>query len=644
MRTTWIALLLGLFLSATALAAPSAESFGTLPDIRDAAISPDARQIAIIVNAKGTFAVRVLKVDEPDEPIRAIGLPENVKPTWIRWVNNDRVLVGLFQFQRYRGRASWISFIYTMDANTMVGDILVKPKNLRRQDNADVIDFLDDDPDHILMSFSDVDQFVNDIQRVNVATGRSRRLKRGLAGIQSWYTDQRGEPRVGQGRLDKDGDDFTWRLVIRENGDDKWRSADDFPGLAADTKIIGFNENPDELLIGHNADKDTMGIYVYDLAKKEIGRRLFHHNEYDATGLIRNSNGEIIGARYIADEPHAELFGQHDTHMQRMRQSFPDFNIGFIDQSNDGSRLIFRISNSSDPGSLLLSDSANNRVFRISYNRSKLAAAEMGSVHAIRYAAKDGVSIPAYVTLPPSIDSLEAARNIPTIILPHGGPYSRSYKRFDYFAQFFATRGFVVLQMNFRGSAGYGEEYEEAGRNNWVLMQEDVEDATRWALSEGIADPERTCIVGWSYGGYTALMGAIKNPELYACAVSIAGVTDLQNLVNDVRKVRFGETRANKFIKSGFEDKNAMKDNSPVRRAEELQVPLFLAHAEQDLNVHFDHFQKMKSALKKSEIPVDYLEVDNDDHYFSVQENRQTLFVELDAFLASTVGESQFAK
>ena len=643
MRVQTFAAVFLLTLSTFGQAAPSATAFGTLPDIRGAAISPDARQIAMIMNVDGVFAVRVLRIDDLAEPIRAVGLHERVRPHWIRWANDDRVLVGLSQYETIRGRPGWAKFIYSLDANTMEGKILIRPKNLLRQDNADVVDFLDDDPDHILMAFSDRTQTRDDIQRVNVATGKYNRLKRGLEGVQSWYTDHRGEPRVGQGRSDKEGDDFEWRLLIRDSDGKKWRSSREFPGLAPDTKIIGFNENPDELLIGYRGDMDTLGVYVYDLKKKEIGRRLFHHDDYDASGLVRNADGEIIGVRYIADTPQTELFGDHDTHLNRMREGFPDHIVSFVDQSQDGSRLIFRISSASDPGALLLSDRDRNKITRISLSRSQLPAGEMGSVVATSYAARDGFRIPAYVTLPPTIQSLEAARNVPTIILPHGGPYSRSYRRFDYLAQFFATRGFVVVRMNFRGSAGYGKTYKEAGRNNWVLMQEDIDDATHWALDQGIADPERTCIAGWSYGGYAALMGAINNPELYACAISIAGITDIQRLASQLRRYRFGDTAANKLILSGFEDKQAMKDNSPTRRADELAVPLFLAHASEDLNVHFDHFTRMRKALNKTNADVVYLDVKGDDHYFSEQKNRQSLFVALEDFLMSTVGSSEFA-
>jgi dipeptidyl aminopeptidase/acylaminoacyl peptidase len=629
--------------AALAQAAPDAKSFGALPDIHDAAISPDASQIAMIMNVDGIYAVRIFRVDDVGEPIRAVGLNARVRPGWIRWVNNDRVLVELLQYMPIRGRPGWGAFIYTIDANTMEGKFLIRPKDILRQDNAYVIDFLDDDPNHILMAFSDRTQSRDDIQRVNVASGKYTRLKRGLEGVQSWYTDQRGEPRVGQGRIDKVADDFQWRLLIRDRDNDTWRPSTDFPGLEPDTKIIGFNENPNELLIGHRGDQDTLGVYVYDLDKKEIGRQLYHNEDYDVSGLVRNSDGEIIGVRYIADTRETVLFGDHDTHLGRMRAAFGSHDVTFVDQSRDGSRLIFRVSNSSDPGSLLLSDSTNNKIVRISQNRSQLSAADMGSVVALEYEARDGTQIPAYITLPPTISSVDAARNVPTIILPHGGPYSRSYRRFDYFAQFFATRGYVVVQMNFRGSAGYGEDYKEAGRNNWVLMQEDVEDASRWVLEQGIADPDRTCIAGWSYGGYAALMGSIKNPDLYACAISIAGVTDIQRLASSRRYYRFGETAARKFILSGFEDKQAVRDNSPVRRADELTVPLFLAHANEDLNVHFDQFEQMRKALKKNETKIVYLEVKGDDHYFSEQGNRESLFIGLHEFLTTTVGPSEFA-
>jgi dipeptidyl aminopeptidase/acylaminoacyl peptidase len=244
--------------------------------------------------------------------------------------------------------------------------------------------------------------------------------------------------------------------------------------------------------------------------------------------------------------------------------------------------------------------------------------------------------------MPPAVTTTTAIKKIPFIVLPHGGPYARTSRRFDYFAQYFATRGFGVLQMNFRGSSGFGATFEDTGRENWVVMQEDVTDGARWLIENGVADPERLCIAGWSFGGYAALMGAIKHPDIYSCAVSMAGVTDLLDLVNDLKKYRFGRLSANNSVLQGFDGRRDLKENSPVRRAEELLVPLFMAHGTRDEAVHFDQFKRMKSALRKSPAEVTFVEFEDEDHYLSMQKNRQEFFVKLDEFLETTIGTSEF--
>ena len=158
------------------------------------------------------------------------------------------------------------------------------------------------------------------------------------------------------------------------------------------------------------------------------------------------------------------------------------------------------MSNSTDPGGLFMFSRGDEQLQMIGPQYNGLKAEEMGVVIPVKYTSRDGQKIPAYVTMPPTIQTQEDFQNLPFIVLPHGGPYGRDYKRFDYFAQFFATRGYGVMQMNFRGSDGYGKSFEEAGRNNWIVMQEDVEDATKYLFNKGYADPERTCIAGWSYG------------------------------------------------------------------------------------------------------------------------------------------------
>jgi dipeptidyl aminopeptidase/acylaminoacyl peptidase len=515
-----------------------------------------------------------------------------------------------------------------------------------RQDNADVVDFLDDDPDHILMAFSDDHQFLADIQRVNVKSGRYIIVERTKRDVQHWYTDRRGEPRVGQGIVDRRGaTEREWNLVIRDADEDRWRKADHYPGLEADMQIYGFSDNPNELVIGDHAGRETLGLYVYDLVEKKISRKLFHHDTYDARGLVVNKkSGAIMGATFVADETEVELFDEYDTVLSRMRSQFSDYTVDYVDSSGDGRLVLFKVSNAYDPGTLAIVDASTNNVSFLAYLRRELPTEEMGLVSELSYPARDGVKIPAYVTLPPSVTSSADIKDLPFVVLPHGGPYARKAKRFDYFAQFFATRGFGVLQMNFRGSAGYGKGFEDAGRENWVKMQDDVEDGARWLIEEGLADPERLCIAGWSYGGYAALIGAIKSPDLYACAISMAGVTDLKDMINDIEKYRFGSITAQNFILKGFDDKHAIAENSPVKRAADMKVPLFIAHGEEDQRVHFDQFSRMKRALKKSSAPVTFMQFKDEDHYLSNQQNRQAFFQGLDEFLIKVFGEENVAQ
>lgn len=632
------------FTPTTSAAAPAPEVFGTLPTVYDAAISPDGKQIASIVNIRGEYGVRVITVGKQDEQLRAVLLGKGVKPSWIKWANNDRVLVAMWQSQVYNRVPISTSFIFTLDASKMEGKILVKARDILRQDNSEVVDFLESDPDHILMAFSDDNQFLSDIQRVNVATGRYLKIEHARSAVQYWHTDRRGEPRIGQGLRDRKSGQEVWNLIIRDVDEDEWRKVDEFPGLRADISIFGFTDDPNELIIGDRAGRSTLGLYVYNLEDKEVTRQLFHDDTYDASGLVVSSDGEVIGARYVADTAETELFDEYDTVLERMRKRFPDYTVDYIDQAQQAGLVLFKVSNSYDAGALAIVDANTNEVDILAFYRKDLPSEEMGLVSAIRYPTRDGSSIPAYLTLPPAITDGSQVRQLPFVVLPHGGPYARTAKRFDYFAQFFATRGFAVLQMNFRGSAGYGEDFENAGRQNWVLMQDDVEDGTRWLIEEGYADPDRICIVGWSYGGYAALMGAIKNPELYACAVSMAGVTDLKDMITDLKKYRFGNIAARNSILSGFDDKHEMAENSPVKRAEEFTVPLFLAHGERDQRVHFDQYKRMKSALKKSPADVTFLEFEDEDHFLSSQPNRQQFFIGLDEFLRSTVGESEFAR
>ena len=643
----------------SAYAAPlPAENFGKLPVIHDAALSPDGTEIAAVVSFKGKYIIRISELGASAGDPRLVGLGEGIKPAYIKWANDDQVILSFWQSEKIGSTPIRTGYLYTLDSQTMKGDILVDPRKdgrsttgarlgksaIFRQWNNVVVDWLEDDPEHILMAYSNEDNnnLSPDLRRVNVKTGKSVIVKRGMSNVQHWYTDQTGEVRIGQGR--RDDSKGSWVMRIKEPGSRDWQGSDDFPGLDANADIHGFTSNPNELIISAYRGKDTVGLYVYDLSSKSITRKIYHNDKYDASGVILSKGGdEIIGARYVADTPETEMIGNNDTILEAMRRQFKGYTVDYVDQSSDGNQVLFRVSSPYDPGALMMVKGLSGQPRNLGAMRPSLEPTKLGATVSVRYTARDGQKIPSYVTLPPTITDNSQLKNLPFIVLPHGGPYGRDSKRFDYFAQFFASRGYGVLQMNFRGSEGYGKAFEEAGRKNWVIMQEDVEDGTRWLFEKGYADPKRTCIAGWSYGGYAALMGAAKNPDLYNCAIAMAALTDIKDFMRDQRSYRFGRASVKNFIGNGFEDKDDIKANSPVKIAEDMTVPLFLAHGELDQQVHFDQFKRMKRALKKSEAKVTYMEFEDEDHYLSNEENRIKFFKGLDKFLKKTVGESEFA-
>ena len=640
------ALALSLGSMQNAHAAPPAEAFGELPNIYDAAISPDGDEIASIINHNGQYVISVSSLyRKSGEKPKVIGLGKGVKPSYVKWGNDTHVIVSFWQSQKIRSIPITSSYLFSFDTVALKGKVLVKPSaDVFRQYNATVVDWLEDEPDHILMSY---DKLSNNekpaIHKVNLTNGRNLMVQRGLSNITSWYTDASGEPRVGKGR--KDNADATPVMRIRDMTEDKWYNANDYPGLDADTRIFGFTGQANELIIGDYRGKDTLGLYVYDLNTKSITRKIYHNDKYDAEGVVRSKDGDqIIGARYTADTSEVELLGSYKTSLERMRAKFSGFTVDYVDQTSSADKILFKLTGPYEPGALMLLKAGDSEPTSLGRLRPSLPSAEMGEVISVKYTARDGQKIPSYVTLPPKVTDTSMLKKLPFIILPHGGPYSRDSKRFDYFAQFFASRGYGVLQMNFRGSEGYGKAYEEAGRKNWVVMQEDVEDGMRWLLEKGYADPERTCIAGWSYGGYASLMGAAKTGELYSCSIAMAAVTDLKDLIRDIRKYKHGKSTAKKFVNDGFENKDEIKANSPTQLAENITIPVFLAHGTLDQRVHFDQYTRMKSALKKSKSKTTFMQFNGEDHFLSNQENRQKFFKGLDKFLTEVNGPSEFMK
>jgi dipeptidyl aminopeptidase/acylaminoacyl peptidase len=265
-----------------------------------------------------------------------------------------------------------------------------------------------------------------------------------------------------------------------------------------------------------------------------------------------------------------------------------------------------------------------------------LADAPLGEVRSLSYKARDGTSIPAYLTLPPGA----AQKNLPLVVLPHGGPEARDEYEFQWWPQFLATRGYAVLQPQFRGSTGYGDAFRRAGYGQWGgLMQDDVTDGVKAMIEQGIADPKRVCIVGASYGGYAALAGAAFTPDLYRCAVSVSGVSDLPAMLGTERTQSGDESNSVAYWKESIGspyDKNVI-ERSPARAAQQVRIPILLIHGLDDTVVPIAQSETMARELDKAGKPYSFVKLTGEDHWMSRAETRLEIMKEIEKFLGSNL-------
>jgi dipeptidyl aminopeptidase/acylaminoacyl peptidase len=285
-----------------------------------------------------------------------------------------------------------------------------------------------------------------------------------------------------------------------------------------------------------------------------------------------------------------------------------------------------------DPGTFYRFDTEENQLIALSAQYPKLESRSLAAMKSIRYPARDGTEIPGYLTLPVSA----AQGALPTVILPHGGPESRDYWQFDWISQFLAAKGYAVLQSNYRGSGGYGSNWSgEGGFRAWRTAVSDLTGGAQYLVDEGIADPARICVVGWSYGGYAALMSGVEEPDRYRCLVSIAGVMD-PGMWRDEFRYFMNRRAVEKFI---GRDAEVVKQGSPLRRASQIRVPVLLFHGDLDLNVSVDHSRKMAKALKRAKQSVEYIEYEDVAHSIRRNGYRVDMLDRIGSFLDAHIGQ-----
>lgn len=620
------------------VAAPAPlEAYGATPAIEHIQLSPSGQLIARITVKGETRAIAVTRVATGEDVF--VGDISVIKVRDLRWIGEDRILVVTSQT---RGIAS----LGVSRAELFFGQVL--DLNSRR-----VVQVLDRTPDVLAVLYgpasvrntSDGDTlFVrgvstsNDqssLHRIDLRTGRGRSVAYMDSTTDDYVLDGEGKV-IALSRYNERSGRWSLHLAAGQGHREVW--AVDAP---VDTPTFhGMGRNPRTIIIG--ADRPDLGseesgdvLFEVNVDTGEWSRLPFEHHpdflvHHPRTRLlIGGGRTEEDGARYEFLDPQAAR------RWQSVERAFRDKAPELVSW-NDALSLAVVFTDTGEAGQYQLVDFDEGAAYILADAYPAIAPEQVGAVRPIEYAARDGLDIHGYLTLPPGAAE---PSGLPLVVLAHGGPASRDVAGFDWWAQALASRGYAVLQANFRGSTGYGRDFLEAGYGEWGRkMQTDLSDGVRWLAAEGVIDPARVCIVGASYGGYAAMAGLALDGEVYRCGVSVGGVSDLRRMVNsEARLERYKNSQTvrywNRFMGAARLNDRAVDELSPAYRAAAVDSPLLLIHGKDDTVVPIEQSRVMAEALRRAGKPVELVELPGEDHWLSRSETRRRMLAETVRFL-----------
>lgn len=632
-------------------APPPAAAFGTIPALEHVAISPDGALLAMDENTSGGQKVVFLQVGG-GQALRTLDFG-TAKLRDIVWADDDTALLEASTALKLRldgdgSRDMYEVFrVVAVDARQGGPRVLLfdgsqeystgaqlLPVNPRRKDTVSMASWdysATNRRESTGTRLSDARRdngWVWTLYDVDTNTGKGSTVVQGTPYTIQWIVDPDGAPvaRVEWNQKTRRASvavksGASWRAILETEGEDPLT----LYGLSPDgTSLIGIGE--------HGTDRSRAWALPLDGSPIRLA---YEDPQLDiVNAVVEPTTGRVVGYTSAGPNGHLEYVDPQRLALSNaLGKAFPDRWVEIVDQSTDGQRLLLRTENSSSPAVFYLLDRTTHRADIVGETYPGLAGARLGEVRAITYPARDGKAIPAFLTVPPGLES----KNLPAVALVHGGPEWHDQGGFDWWAQFLASRGYLVLQPQFRGSTGYGSAHRLAGYGQWGgLMQDDVTDGVRYLVANGLADPKRICIMGASYGGYAALAGAAFTPELYACAVSVSGVSNLPAMIAEVQARAGEESDALAYWKDHIGSPHDAKvaAASPGRAAAQVRAPILLVYATDDTVVSPQQTLGMAKALQAAGKTYELAELPGEDHWLSMSATRIALLEKIEAFLA----------
>lgn len=625
-------LVLGLQLSHGAAQPPPVAAFAALPAMQSAAISPDGMRIAFIAPSdEGSLVYAAQLANNQADAI--VGISGELQARAVTWANNDTLILLVSETDTSHFAARMVEVFAPLGidlsgdltvrrlAGTRVvgGGYFVRARRLIGYERA---------TGRVLVPIGGI------LYSLNAKNGDGDKVDDGSSRTRDWVVDENGVPRYRADYTDK----YDYFQIFRRGDDGLWKV---FAERAMDLPEVDLHgvDAAGELIVGvRPLEVGRYGLYVVSPGGT-LGRSVYAHDALDLSDVrIDPYTNRLVGAA-VEDESPVWFDADLTKQQAALDETFPNESPWIENWSEDRSRFIVHTERDDRAPMFYVYDAKERTANALASTYPALDSAKLAPRLPYTYKARDGVEIPGYLTRPLGSDG-----PAPLVLLPHRGPTDRDVDGFDWLAHFLASRGYVVLQPNFRGSSGHGRAWEEAGYGGWGIgvMQHDLTDGVAALVTAGIADPERVCIVGASYGGYAALAGAAFTPELYRCAVAINGVSDLRDILTVYRGRRDGRSAAVTYFERslGVEDSSArgLDAASPARHADKIQAAVLLIHGRDDSVVLIGQSRSMERALREAGKTVQLLELEGEDHWLSEAPTRLQTLQALDTFLAQHLG------
>jgi dipeptidyl aminopeptidase/acylaminoacyl peptidase len=579
-------------------------------------ISPDGKHISFLKPYKQRMNIYVQTVGAKSAK-RVTSVTDRDISSYF-WKGNDHLVFA----KDFGGDENYHLFLVDRDGGK-IKDLTPFPKV-----KAGVIDDLPDNDQEIIIQHNHRDPKIFDAFRLNIRSGKSEMIGKNPGNIIGWSTDH-----AGQLRLALTSEGLKHRILYRDDESQPFKPLLEFDFRDSFAPLIFDFEN-NQFYALSNLGRDKLAIVKFDPKTKKETEILYQHPEVDISDLYYSRKRKALtAASYLTWKRERIFFDQRTKEMfTRLTKKLPKYEIVISDHNKNEDLFIVRTFTDRSLGAYYFYDENKDALTKLSDVSPWLKEKDLAYMKPVSYKSRDGLKIHGYLTLPKG----KKPENLPVVVIPHGGPHVRDSWGYSPSVQFLANRGYAVLQMNFRGSTGYGKKFEKMGYKQWGRkMQDDITDGVNWLVKEGIADENRVAIYGASYGGYAVLAGLTFTPDLYACGIDYVGISNLFTLLKTIPPY-WKPMQAMMYERIGHpvKDKELLQKISPLFHAHRIKAPLMVIQGAKDPRVNINESNQIVEALKKRGIDVPYIVKENEGHGFRNEENRFEVYEAMEKFLA----------